>query len=61
VAKVKRDKIMCDFSADYPQYGFSFHKGYGTKKHHEALLYYGIHQLHRKSYAPVKALISEKA
>lgn len=61
VAKVNRDRIMCDFSKDYPEYHFSLHKGYGTKKHHEALLYYGIHPLHRKSYAPVKALISEKA
>jgi ribonuclease HII len=61
VAKVKRDRIMCDFSADCPEYGFSHHKGYGTKKHHESLLYYGIHTLHRKSYAPIKALISEKA
>ncbi len=61
VAKVSRDKIMCDFSAECPEYGFFLHKGYGTKKHHESLLYYGIHPLHRKSYAPIKALISEKA
>lgn len=61
VAKVTRDRKMCDFSADCPEYWFSLHKGYGTKKHEEALHYYGIHSLHRKSYAPVKALISDKA
>ncbi len=61
IAKVTRDRKMCDFSAYCPEYQFSLHKGYGTKKHHDALLYYGIHSLHRKSYAPVKALISEKA
>ncbi|GAB0175030.1 MAG: hypothetical protein HHAS10_09090 [Candidatus Altimarinota bacterium] len=61
IAKVGRDRIMCDFSKDCPEYQFSLHKGYGTKKHQDALLYYGIHPLHRKSYAPVKALISEKA
>lgn len=61
VAKVIRDRKMCDFSEYSPEYGFALHKGYGTKKHHDALLYYGIHTIHRKSYAPVKALISEEA
>ena len=58
VAKVVRDRMMCEYSEDFPEYGFSLHKGYGTRKHQDALLNYGITPLHRKSYAPVKALIS---
>jgi ribonuclease HII len=58
IAKVTRDRMMCDFHEDFPEYGFDTHKGYGTRKHHDALLHYGITYLHRKSYAPVKALIS---
>lgn len=58
VAKVIRDRMMCDFHEDFPQYGFDSHKGYGTRKHQDALLNYGITHIHRKSYAPVKRLIS---
>ncbi len=58
VAKVLRDRMMCDFHEDFPEYGFDSHKGYGTRKHQEALLNYGITPIHRKSYAPVKTLIS---
>ena len=58
IAKVTRDHIMCDFHEDFPHYGFASHKGYGTRKHQESLLHYGITPLHRKSYAPVKRLIS---
>jgi ribonuclease HII len=59
VAKVTRDREMCDFSLKYPRYGFDLHKGYGTRRHQEALIHYGITPLHRKSYAPIKRLISE--
>jgi ribonuclease HII len=48
---------MCDFHEDFPEYGFDTHKGYGTAKHQEAMLHYGISPIHRKSYAPVKSLI----
>ena len=58
IAKVTRDRIMCDFHAKYPVYGFDSHKGYGTRKHQDALLHYGISPIHRKSYAPIKRLIS---
>jgi ribonuclease HII len=57
VAKVTRDRMMCDFHEDFPLYWFDSHKGYGTSKHHLALLNYGITPIHRKSYAPVKKLI----
>ena len=58
VAKVVRDHMMCEYSEKFPDYFFDLHKGYGTAKHREMLLKYGITPLHRKSYAPVKALIS---
>lgn len=58
LAKVTRDRMMCDFSLKYDGYDFHLHKGYGTSKHQKALLTYGITSLHRKSYAPIKRLIS---
>lgn len=38
LAKVTRDRLMEEYDAQYPQYGFAVHKGYGTKRHYEALL-----------------------
>jgi ribonuclease HII len=52
---------MCDFSVKYPEYGFAEHKGYGTKKHEQALMNYGITPIHRKSYAPIKRLLSRES
>lgn len=57
IAKVSRDRLMCEYSEKFPVYGFETHKGYGTKKHREALLNYGITSIHRKSYEPIKRLI----
>lgn len=57
VAKVLRDRMMSEFHEDFPEYGFDLHKGYGTRKHQEALINYGITPIHRKSYAPIKRLI----
>ena len=37
LAKVTRDRLMEEYDAQYPQYGFAVHKGYGTKRHYEAL------------------------
>lgn len=54
IAKVTRDHIMKDLAKKYPEYGFEVHKGYGTKKHLEALDKYGpIKSIHRFSYKPV--------
>ena len=50
LAKTKRDEIMLEFDALYPEYGFKDHKGYGTKKHKEAILKYGRTPIHRKSF-----------
>lgn len=50
LAKVTRDRLMCEYDKDYPQYGFSGHKGYGTKEHYDALREFGPCQLHRMSF-----------
>ena len=61
IAKVTRDHILEDYDKKYPQYGFKSHKGYGTKKHIEAIKQYGIiKDFHRESYEPIKSLIKNK-
>jgi ribonuclease HII len=57
IAKVTRDRIMQTHDIDYPQYGFARHKGYGTAAHQQALVDHGPCALHRKSFAPVAALL----
>ena len=54
IAKVTRDHIMDELAKKYPEYGFDVHKGYGTKKHMDALKQFGpIKGVHRFSYKPV--------
>jgi len=55
LAKVTHDRDMIEASKKYPQYGFEAHKGYGTKRHIEAIKKYGYCEYHRRSYK-VKAL-----
>lgn len=57
VAKVARDHIMCGHESDYPGYSFAQHKGYGTRMHVNALSTLGVSPLHRRSYAPIKAIM----
>lgn len=54
IAKVYRDNLMVDYGKLYPQYGFEDHKGYGTKKHLEAIEKNGPCEIHRKSFDPIK-------
>jgi ribonuclease HII len=56
VAKVARDEMMIALDASYPQYGFAGHKGYGSAAHLEALRRHGPSPVHRRSFAPVRAL-----
>ena len=56
IAKEYRDKIMQDYHQIYPSYGFDKHSGYGTKFHLEAIQKYGICDIHRHSFAPIKTL-----
>lgn len=50
LAKVTRDRIMCQYDNVYPGYGFAGHKGYGTKQHYEALDAMGACPIHRSSF-----------
>lgn len=53
VAKVTRDRIMCELDREYPEYGFACHKGYCTKAHLAALERHGPCPIHRRSFSPV--------
>ena len=55
IAKVIRDRIMQDLDAEFPQYGFGRHKGYGTPEHLKAIEIYGPCAIHRQSFAPIKS------
>ncbi len=50
LAKTARDAALRELDAQYPQYGFAAHKGYGTKAHYEAIDRYGICPAHRPSF-----------
>lgn len=61
IAKVTRDHMLYEWDRKYPMYGFKNHKGYGTKKHIEAIKKYGIIKgFHRESYEPIKSLLEKK-
>jgi len=57
LAKVARDEAMLKYHDLYPQYGFDGHKGYLTPPHFAALKKFGPCPVHRKGYAPIRALI----
>ncbi len=61
LAKVTRDRMMDDYAREYPHYGFERHAGYGTKQHQEALAAHGPCPIHRRSYAPIRALLEREA
>ena len=54
VAKVWRDELIVGYAADYPSYDLAANKGYGTKRHLEALVKYGPSPLHRLSFRPCR-------
>lgn len=58
LAKVSRDRLMRECEIAYPGYGFAAHKGYGTAKHLEALKTLGPCQVHRRTFKPVRDLLS---
>ncbi|MDP3211638.1 ribonuclease HII [Methylotenera sp.] len=57
LAKTARDAALYDLDRQYPMYGFAQHKGYPTAAHIALLRQHGVSPVHRRSYAPVKALI----
>lgn len=60
IAKVARDRIMCELHDRYPQYNFRKHKGYGTKEHLELIREHGTCEAHRKSFGPVARSLAER-
>ncbi|MBG57717.1 MAG: ribonuclease HII [Porticoccus sp.] len=60
LAKVCRDAEMCLAEQAFPGYGFASHKGYGTRAHREAIVLLGPCLIHRKSFEPVKSLLSAR-
>ena len=61
IAKVTRDRLMIELGEDYPEYGWSGNKGYGTRAHSEAIARFGITPHHRRSFAPIRAALKRKA
>lgn len=58
LAKVARDESMYKCAKIYPQFSFSKHKGYGTKLHCQEIEQFGILDIHRKSFNPVRRLLA---
>ncbi len=59
LAKVTRDRLMAAYGAEFPSYGFTEHKGYGTPAHLAAIARHGPCPIHRRSFAPLKPAQSE--
>lgn len=58
IAKVERDNDMLALHEAFPQYNFAGHKGYPTKAHFAALAEFGVLDCYRKSFKPVKAMLT---
>ncbi|HIE91230.1 MAG TPA: ribonuclease HII [Methylophilaceae bacterium] len=58
LAKTARDANLYELDKQYPMYGFAQHKGYPTKAHMALLQEHGVSPVHRRSYAPVKKLLT---
>lgn len=59
LAKVERDRLMCELDGVHPGYDFASHKGYGTRAHLDALQRLGPCDAHRRTFAPVRALLDQ--
>ena len=57
LAKTARDRLMVALDAEYPGYGFAGHKGYNAPVHQKALRTLGPCPAHRRSWAPIRALL----
>jgi ribonuclease HII len=61
IAKVTRDRMMADYARDHPGYGWETNRGYGTPEHYRGLEALGVTPLHRRSFAPVRAILARSA
>ncbi len=57
IAKVTRDRLMCDLSATFPGYSWETNMGYGTKAHQEGLAKLGVTPHHRVSFKPIHKML----
>lgn len=60
IAKVARDAYMAEQDAEFPEYGFGRHVGYGTAAHKQAIEQHGTTPLHRRSFAPITKLEQQR-
>jgi len=60
IAKVERDHLMDQYDAQYPEYGFAQHKGYGTEQHIQAIKKYGPCPIHRRTFEPIQSLFTAR-
>ena len=60
LAKVTRDRLMIQSDTQYPAYQFARHKGYGTQIHQAALQSVGPCDIHRRSFKPISALLTDR-
>jgi len=60
IAKTERDAEMRRLHEQFPQYGFDRHKGYPTPEHLRVLRRYGVCEIYRRSFAPVRKLLERK-
>jgi ribonuclease HII len=61
IAKVTRDRMMCELARAFPGYGWEKNAGYGTRAHQDGLAKLGVTPHHRTSFAPIRALLSHAA
>lgn len=57
IAKVTRDRDMLSLHEQHPEYGFDRHKGYPTRQHMQAIQQWGVLDIHRRSFAPVRQFL----
>jgi ribonuclease HII len=60
LAKVTRDAIMVEYHKQFPGFSFHIHKGYGTKQHIAEIEKFGCLEIHRRTFNPVKTLLTKK-
>jgi ribonuclease HII len=61
IAKVTRDRLMAELAQEFPHYGWEKNAGYGTAAHQKGLAGHGITIHHRRSFAPIRALLERAA
>jgi ribonuclease HII len=59
LAKVERDKLMVELNLQYPEFSFQVHKGYGTKQHLAEIEQFGVLDVHRRTFNPVKTMLMQ--